>query len=136
MFQNSFFFAGFFDSFLWFGICISKTSVSSLCLIAGMLCSWKTLKYTLNSKKTIILNISSQTSFIIFDMLEYFVKLISFIRDHHAKFGIFYSPLSSDIGQNSDGTISDFRISGHSIIKRNYHNSRTIDDIDMTWTSN
>ena len=41
------------------------------------------------------------------------------------------SPLSSDIGQNSDGVISDFRISGQSFIKENCHNSRTSDDIDM-----
>ena len=41
MFQNSFFFAGFFDSFLWFDICISKTSVISFCLSGGMLCSWQ-----------------------------------------------------------------------------------------------
>ena len=38
---------------------------------------------------------------------------------------------SSYIGQNSDGGISDFRISGQSLIKENYHNSRTSDDIDM-----
>ena len=33
--------------------------------------------------------------------------------------------------QNSDGGISNFRISGQSIIKENYHNARTRDDIDM-----
>ena len=33
--------------------------------------------------------------------------------------------------QNSDGGISDFRISGQSLIKENYHNFRTGDDIDM-----
>ena len=36
-----------------------------------------------------------------------------------------------DIGQNPDGGISDFRISGQSFIKENCHNSRTSDDIDM-----
>ena len=36
-----------------------------------------------------------------------------------------------DIGQNSDGCISDFQISGQSLIKENCHNSRTSDDIDM-----
>ena len=35
------------------------------------------------------------------------------------------------IGQNSDEGISDFRISGQSLIKENSHNSRTNDDIDM-----
>ena len=40
-------------------------------------------------------------------------------------------PQSPDIGQNSDGDISDFRISGQSLIKENCHNSRTNDDIDM-----
>ena len=38
---------------------------------------------------------------------------------------------SPDVGQNSDGGISDFRISGQSLIKENCHNSRTSDDIDM-----
>ena len=42
------------------------------------------------------------------------------------------SSQSPDIGQNSDGGISDFRISGQSFIKENCHNSRTSDDIDMT----
>ena len=55
----------------------------------------------------------------------------NFIRDIRAKFGIPESPQSPDIGQNSDGCISDFRISGQSLIKENYHNSRTSDDIDM-----
>ena len=35
------------------------------------------------------------------------------------------------IGQNSDGGISDFRISGQRIIKGNCHNSRTSGDIDI-----
>ena len=41
-------------------------------------------------------------------------------------------PYSRDIGQNSDGGISDFRISGQSLIKGNCHNFRTSDNIDMT----
>ena len=52
-------------------------------------------------------------------------------RDINAKFGTPNSPQSPDIGQNSDGGISDFRISGQSVIKENCHNSRTGDDIDM-----
>ena len=48
-----------------------------------------------------------------------------------AKFGIHNLPQSPDIGQNSDGGISDFRVSGQSLIKENCHNSRTRDDIDM-----
>ena len=40
-------------------------------------------------------------------------------------------PQSSDIGQKSDEGISDFRISGQSLIKENCYNSRTSDDIDM-----
>ena len=39
--------------------------------------------------------------------------------------------MSSDIGQNWDGGISDFRISGKSYIKENCHNSRTSNDTDM-----
>ena len=38
---------------------------------------------------------------------------------------------SPDIGQNSDGDISDFQISGQSLIKENCLNSRTNVDIDM-----
>ena len=38
---------------------------------------------------------------------------------------------SPDIGQISDGSISDFQISGQSLIKVNCHNSRTSDDIEM-----
>ena len=40
-------------------------------------------------------------------------------------------PQSPEIGQNSNGGISDFRISGQSLIKVNFHNSRTSDDIDI-----
>ena len=40
-------------------------------------------------------------------------------------------PQSSHIGQNSDGGISDFLISGQSLTKENCHNSRTSDDIEM-----
>ena len=38
---------------------------------------------------------------------------------------------SPDVGQNSDGGTSDFRISGQSLIKENFHNSRISDDIVM-----
>ena len=38
---------------------------------------------------------------------------------------------SPDTGQNSDGGISNFRISAQSLIKENSHNSGTSDDIDM-----
>ena len=53
------------------------------------------------------------------------------MRDILAKFGIRNSSQSLEIGQNSDGGISDFWISGQSLIKENCHNSRTSDDIDM-----
>ena len=39
-------------------------------------------------------------------------------------------PQSPGIGQNSDGGISDFRISGQSLIKENCHNSKTSEDIN------
>ena len=55
----------------------------------------------------------------------------NFIREIRAKFGIPNLPQSPDIGQNLDGGISDFQISGQSLIKENCHNSRTSDDIDM-----
>ena len=53
------------------------------------------------------------------------------MRDIYAKFGDPYSPQSPDIEQNSDGGISNFRISGKSLMKENFHNSRTSNDIDM-----
>ena len=53
------------------------------------------------------------------------------IRDICANFGIPNLTQPRDIGQNSDGGISDFRISGQSFINENCHNSRTSDDIDM-----
>ena len=53
---------------------------------------------------------------------------MSYIR---ATFDVHNLPQSLDIGQNSDGGISDFRISGQSLIKENFHNYRTSDDIDM-----
>ena len=40
-------------------------------------------------------------------------------------------PQSPDIGKNSDGGICVFRISGQSLIKENYQNFRTSDDIGM-----
>ena len=40
-------------------------------------------------------------------------------------------PQSPDIGQNSDGGISDFQISGQSFTEENCHNSRTSNDIDV-----
>ena len=49
----------------------------------------------------------------------------------HAKFGIFNWPQSLDIEQNSDVRISDFQISGQSLIKENSDNSRIIDNIDI-----
>ena len=55
----------------------------------------------------------------------------NFIRGIRAKCRISKLSQSPDIGQNSDGGISDFRISGQSLIKENCHNSRTNDDIDM-----
>ena len=39
--------------------------------------------------------------------------------------------MPQDFGQNSDGGISDFQISGQFLIKENCYNSRTRDDIDM-----
>ena len=54
-----------------------------------------------------------------------------FIRDVRAKFGIACLQQSPDTEPNSDGVISDFWVSGQSLIKRNCHNSTTSDDINM-----
>ena len=54
-----------------------------------------------------------------------------FTREVLTKFDIPNSPQSPDIGQNSDGCIADFRISGQSLIKGNCHNSRISNDIDI-----
>ena len=56
---------------------------------------------------------------------------VIFYWRYSAKFGIYNLPQSPDIGQNSDGDISDFQISGQSLIKENCYNSRGSDDIDM-----
>ena len=56
---------------------------------------------------------------------------LNLIGDVRAKFGNTYSPQSPDIGENSGGCISNFRISGQSLIKTNCHNSWTSDDIGM-----
>ena len=56
---------------------------------------------------------------------------IHFIRHIRPKFGILNSAQAPDIGQNSDGGISDFQISDQSFIKENCHNSRTSNDIDI-----
>ena len=48
------------------------------------------------------------------------------------KFGIPNLPQSPDIGQNSDKSISEFRISGQSFVKKSCkENSRTSNDIDV-----
>ena len=39
--------------------------------------------------------------------------------------------MSPDVGQKIEGGNSDFRISVQSLIKENFHNSRTSNDIDM-----
>ena len=54
-----------------------------------------------------------------------------FSRDILAKFGIPNLPQSPDIVQNSDRGISNFGISGQSLINKNCHNSRTSNHIDM-----
>ena len=60
--------------------------------------------------------------------LEFYSIQQHFIRDVCAKFVIPNSHQSPDIGQNSDSGISDFLISGQSLIKGNCYNSRTSDD--------
>ena len=64
--------------------------------------------------------------------LYYFYKenwLCAMTR-HHAKSNINIL-LTRNLGQNSDRGISDFWISGQSLIKRNCHNFKTSYDIDM-----
>ena len=46
-------------------------------------------------------------------------------------FYIYNSPQSPNIGENSDGVISNFRISGQSFTKENCNNCRTKNVIDM-----
>ena len=54
-----------------------------------------------------------------------------FIRNICAKIGIPKSLLFPDIGQKWEGGKSDFQISVQSIIKKNFHNFRISNDIDM-----
>ena len=65
------------------------------------------------------------------DTLTFWSIQEQFIRNICAKCGIPNLLESPDIGQNSDGVSSDFQISGQSLIKENYHNFRTSNDIDM-----
>ena len=53
------------------------------------------------------------------------------MRNIRAEFGISSSPQSPYIGQNSDGDIFDFQISGQSLINENCYDSQTSNDIDM-----
>ena len=53
------------------------------------------------------------------------------MRHSRAKLGFHNSSQSPEIGQDSDGGISDVRISDQSLIKENCHNYRTSDGIDM-----
>ena len=63
--------------------------------------------------------------------LEFYSIQYPFMKDILANFGIPNLFQSPDIWQNSDKGISDFRISGQSLIKENCHKSKTSDDIDM-----
>ena len=63
-------------------------------------------------------------------ILAFCINQKHFIKNIRAKLGISNLPQSPDIGQNSDSGISDFQISGQSLIKENCHNFRTSDDID------
>ena len=53
------------------------------------------------------------------------LQLFIISLDICVKFNISNSSHSPDIWQNSDGGISDFQISGQSLIIENYHNSRS-----------
>ena len=53
------------------------------------------------------------------------------MKDIRAKFGITNLTQSLDIGQNSDGGISDLPISGQSLVNKLCHNSRTSHDTNM-----
>ena len=54
-----------------------------------------------------------------------------YFKDIRAKFGNPNLPQSRDTGQDSDGDISNFGISGKPLINENCHNSSSSDDIAM-----
>ena len=56
---------------------------------------------------------------------------LNFIRNICPNFGIPNLSQSQDIGQDSDGGISDFWIFGQPFMNKNCHNSRTSHDTDM-----
>ena len=58
-------------------------------------------------------------------------RTLVFCRDICVTFGIPNLSQRSDIWQNSDGGISDFLVSGYSLIKVNCRNSRTSYDIEI-----
>ena len=53
------------------------------------------------------------------------------MRNIRDKFGILNFLESPDIGQNFNGGVSDFQISGQPFIEENCHNSRTSNDFDV-----
>ena len=61
--------------------------------------------------------------------------LVTFSRDVRAKFGIPNSPQFRDIRQNPDGGISDFRISGQSLIKQEKQSNVKKFDEDVMLTN-
>ena len=63
--------------------------------------------------------------------LEFCSIQLHSIRDIRAKFGIHNLPPSLQILGITHVGISNFLISGQSLIKESCHNSRTSDDIDM-----
>ena len=54
-----------------------------------------------------------------------------FFRIIHAKFGILNSPQSPHLWKDSVEVISDFQISGQSLVNENCQNSRTSNNIHM-----
>ena len=56
---------------------------------------------------------------------------VTFYKRHLRQIQFLNLPQSPDTGENSDESMSDFRISGQSLINKNRHNSGTSNSIDM-----
>ena len=63
----------------------------------------------------------------------YFAAISNFSLETYicTRFGIPNPLQSPDIGQNTNGGISNFLISGQCLINKNFSNSRTSSDIDI-----
>ena len=82
----------------------------------------------LKIRATVLQNRAAITNW---DKIYYKLGQVLKIRAINTNWGIIAYKFKINLTLNSDRGISDFQISGQSLIKENYQNSRTSDNIDM-----